>query len=71
MIDPADIVAIQRAFEVAGRDGALTELRRRFSAVKYERDESALGYVLAMTVEPPEVRRGDRRAQGRTWKVRP
>ena len=74
MIDPADIVAIQRAFEMSGRDGALSELRRRFPAVKYERVESALDYILAMAVEPPEVRRGDRRAfpgpQGRPRKRR-
>ena len=74
MIDPADIIAIQRAFEMAGRDGALAELRRRFPAVKYDRVESALDYILVLPVEVPEVRRGDRRPfpgpQGRPRKVR-
>lgn len=53
MIDPADILAIKRAFETAGRDGGLAELRRRFPAVKYNRVDSALEGILAMPVEPP------------------
>ena len=74
MIDPADIIAIKRAFETAGRDGALAELRRRFPAVKYDRVDSALDGIMAMPVETPDVRRGDRRPfpgpQGRPRKRR-
>ena len=73
-IDPADTGAIQRAFETAGRDGALAELRRRFPVVSAERAVAALDYILALPVEAPEVRRGDRRPfpgpQGRPRKVR-
>ncbi len=61
MIDPADIIAIKRAYETAGRDGALAELRRRFPIVTDTRAETALDCILAMPSESPDVRRGDRR----------
>ena len=74
MIDPADTIAIKRAFETAGRDGALAELRRRFPVVNAERAASALDHILALPVEAPEARRGDRRRfpgpQGRPRKRR-
>ncbi|MEI6557903.1 MAG: hypothetical protein WCO00_05795 [Rhodospirillaceae bacterium] len=53
MIDPTDVVAIRRALETCGRDGALTELRRRFPVVSAERAGAALDYILAMPVDPP------------------
>ena len=72
MIDPADTIAIKRAFEAAGRDGALAELRRRFPVVTDTRAETALDYILTMPSESPDVRRGDRRpflgSQGRSRK---
>ena len=75
MIDPADTVAIKRAFDTLGRDGALAELRRRFPVVNEERAASALDHILALPVETPDVRRGDRRPfpgpQGRPRKRRP
>ena len=52
MIDPADTIAIRRAFDTLGRDGALAELRRRFPVVNAERAASALEHILAMPVEP-------------------
>ena len=75
MIDQADTVAIKRAFDTLGRDGALAELRRRFPVVNAERAASALDHILALPVETPDVRRGDRRPfpgpQGRPRKRRP
>ena len=75
MIDSADIIAIKRAFETAGRVGALAELRRLFPVVNAERANTALDCILAMPPEPPDVRRGDRRpfpgSQGRPRKRRP
>ena len=62
MIDPADTIAIRRAFDACGRDGALNEMRRRFPVVTEERAAAALDYILAMPMELPDVRRGNRRA---------
>ena len=53
MIDPADILAIKRAFDTLGRDAALAELRRRFPVVNTGRAASALDHILALPVEPP------------------
>ena len=73
-IDPADTAAIKGAFDTAGRHGVLVELRRRFPVVNADRAATALDYILALPVEAPEVRRGDRRPfpgpQGRPRKVR-
>ncbi len=63
IIDPADLIAIRRALEMAGRDGARAELLRRFPAVKYERVEAALDYLLAMPVEPPPSHAGHKEAK--------
>ncbi len=61
IIDPADLIAIHRALEMAGREGARAELLCRFPAVRYDRVESALDYILAAPVEIPDVRRDHRR----------
>ena len=45
MIDPADSIAIRRAFETTGREGALAELRRRFPIVTDTRAETALDCI--------------------------
>ena len=50
MIDQTETIAIRRAFETTGRDGALTELRRRFPVVNAERAASALDHILALPV---------------------
>lgn len=78
MIDPADAIAIKRAFDTCGRDSALAELLRlRFPVVKADRaeSESALDHILALPADIPEVRRGDRRPfpgpQSRPRKRRP
>ncbi|MEI7607189.1 MAG: hypothetical protein WCJ64_07380 [Rhodospirillaceae bacterium] len=57
-IDLADLIAIHRALEMAGRDGARAELLRRFPAVRYDRVESALDFILAAPAQIPDVRRG-------------
>ena len=53
MIDPADTIAIKRAFETYGKQTAVAELRRRFPVVNQERAELALDGILAMPEAPP------------------
>ena len=49
MIDPADVVAIKRTFEAGGRDAALADLRRRYTALNDKTAPAVLDRVLGMS----------------------
>ena len=54
----ADVIAIRRAYQTAGKDGALVELRRRLMHVSEQAAPSVLVKVLKLPVAmPPEFRR--------------
>ena len=50
-----DVVAVRRAFMRGGRDGALSELRRRFRGLTDKTAPTVLDRMLAMPVPPHAV----------------
>ena len=56
MIDtiPADLVAIRRAFMVGGREGAVAEMKRRFSFVTNDNASVLIDMALMLDTAPPE-----------------
>ena len=53
MTTPADILAVQRAHATAGRDAALTEIRRRWPMIAENMIERTLERILAAQTTPP------------------
>ena len=59
MVNEADVIAIRRAYQSAGKDAALVELRRRYMAVSEQAAPSVLVKVLRLPVAPPPEFRRD------------
>ena len=53
MTEPADLIAVQRAYGDRGRDAALVEIRRRWPNISDTVLDATLERILAATVEPP------------------
>ena len=53
MITESDVIAIRRAFQIAGKEGALVELRRRLMHVSEAMAPKVLVKVLRLPVAPP------------------
>ena len=53
ILDPADLIAIRRAADNAGREAAMIELRRRFLAISDADAPAILNRLLAMPVDLP------------------
>ena len=58
MINEADVIAIRLAYQTAGRDAALAELRRRFMTLPESVVPRALTHILTLPVAPPAEYRG-------------
>ena len=50
----ADLVAIRRAFMRGGREGAIAEMKHRFSWMSDDRASELIDMALTMEIEPPE-----------------
>ncbi|MEI7608898.1 MAG: hypothetical protein WCJ64_16085 [Rhodospirillaceae bacterium] len=62
MIHEADVIAIRRAFQTAGKDAALIELRRRLMHLPEQAAPKVLVKVLRLPgAPPPEFRKDDMR----------
>jgi len=62
MIHEADVIAIRRAFQTAGKEAALVELRRRLMHLPERIAPCVLMKVLRLPVAPPpEFRKDDMR----------
>ena len=62
MITEADVIAIRRAYQTAGKDAALVELRRRFLHISEQTAPKVLVKLLRLPVAPPpEFRKDDMR----------
>ena len=62
MITEAGVIAIRRAYQTAGKDAALVELRRRFMSLPANSAPCVLVKVLKLPVAPPpEFRKDDMR----------
>ena len=57
MIHEADIIAIRRAYQTAGKDAALVELRRRFMHISEQAAPKVLAKVLRLRVDMPATYR--------------
>lgn len=53
MTTPADLIAVQRTHDTAGRDAALAEIRRRWPMIAENVIEQTLTRILAAKVAPP------------------
>ncbi len=53
MTEPADLVAVQRAFADHGRDAALSEIRRRWPNISETVLPATLERILAAPVDQP------------------
>ena len=53
MTTPADLLAVQRAHETAGRDAALAEIRRRWPDISDTVLSATLTRILAASVAQP------------------
>ena len=53
MTTPADLIAVQRAHETAGRDAALAEIRLRWPIICETVLPATLERILAAPVDPP------------------
>ena len=77
MTTPADILAVQRAHETAGRDAALAEIRRRWPNISETVLPATLARILAASVGQPapcdtpgDQTKGDR-AGARSYRKHP
>ncbi len=62
MIHEADVIAIRRVYQTAGKEAALAELRRRFLALPESIAPCVLVKVLKLPVAPPpDFRKDDMR----------
>ena len=57
MIHDADVIAIRRTYETAGKDAALAELRRRFMHLPESAAPNVLAKVLKLQVDMPPAYR--------------
>ena len=72
MTTPADLIAVQRAHETAGRDAALAEIRRRWPNISETVLPATLERILAAPIDPPARYRqsGDPVLDGRRRSMR-